>query len=198
MARLLFFTGHAGTGKTTLARRAVPMLHARTGESFCMLDKDTVYGAYSANVMGLLTGNPDDRDSPVYLANLRDAEYNGLLDIARENLSLNVNTVLVGPFSREVRSHRVFDAQALDMPAATRITVVWIDLDEQIAKERIIARAHPNDRYKLEHWDEYRQRRFDPDPDQYPQLIRHDNTHFDPVAFDRLVDRLCIRGCASE
>ena len=191
MARLLFFTGHAGTGKTTLARRAVPMLHARTGESFCMLDKDTVYGAYSANVMGLLTGNPDDRDSPVYLANLRDAEYDGLLDIARENLSLNVNTVLVGPFSREVRSHRVFDAPALDMPADTRITVVWIDLDEQIAKARIIARAHPNDRYKLEHWDEYRQRRFDPDPDGYPQLIRHDNTRFDPVAFDRLVDRLC-------
>lgn len=190
MARLLFFTGHAGTGKTTLARRAVPLLHGRTGESFCLLDKDTVYGAYSANVMGLLTGDPNDRDSPVYLENLRDAEYDGLLDIARENLALNVNTVLVGPFSREVRSHRVFDAQALGMPAATRITVVWIDLDEQTARERIIARANPNDRYKLEHWDEYRRRRFDPDPREYPLLIRHDNTSFDPAAFERLVDRL--------
>ncbi|MBN9425183.1 MAG: AAA family ATPase, partial [Burkholderiales bacterium] len=82
MARLIFFAGHAGTGKTTLAKRAVPLLHARTGQSFCLLDKDTVYGAFSAKVMGLLTGDPNDRDSPTYLQNLRDQEYSGLLDIA--------------------------------------------------------------------------------------------------------------------
>lgn len=191
MARLVFFAGHAGTGKTTLAKRAVPLLHARTGESFCLLDKDTVYGAYSAKVMGLLTGDPDDRDSPTYLEHLRDQEYAGLFDIARENLELGVNTVLVGPFSREVRSHRVFDAAALGMPAATRISVVWVELDEEAAKARIVARAHPNDRYKLAHWDEYRRRRFVPEPAEFPLLIRHDNTVFDSHAFDRLVERLC-------
>lgn len=191
MARLVFFAGHSGTGKTTLARRAVPMLHECTGESFCILDKDTVYGAYSAKVMGLLTGDPDDRDSPIYLEHLRDQEYDGLLEIARENLALGVNTVLVGPFSREVRSHQVFDPVALEMPRETRISVVWVELDEATAKARIIARAHPNDRYKLAHWDEYRKRRFDPDPGEFPLLIRHDNTVFDPHAFRLLVERLC-------
>lgn len=191
MARLVFFAGHAGTGKTTLAKRAVPLLHARTGESFCILDKDTVYGEYSAKVMGLLTGDPDDRDSPTYLEHLRDQEYMGLFEIARENLALGVNTVLVGPFSREVRSHRVFDPAALGMPADTRISVVWVELDEEAAKERIIRRAHPNDRYKLAHWEEYRKRRFVPDPSEFPQLIRHDNTAFDPHTFERLVERLC-------
>lgn len=191
MTRLVFFAGHAGTGKTTLAKRAVPLLHARTGESFCLLDKDTVYGEYSARVMGLLTGDPDDRDSPTYLEHLRDQEYHGLLEIARENLGLGVNTVLVGPFSREVRSHRVFDPVDLGMPADTLVSVVWVELDEATARERIIARAHPNDRYKLAHWDEYRKRRFDPDPAEFPALIRHDNTTFDEHAFDRLIERLC-------
>lgn len=190
MARLVFFAGHAGTGKTTLAKRAVPLLHARTRESFCILDKDTVYGTYSAKVMGLLTGDPDDRDSPTYLEHLRDQEYDGLFDIARENLELGVNTVLVGPFSREVRSHRVFDAVELGVPADTRITVVWVVVDEATAKQRIIARAHPNDRYKLTHWDEYRKRRFDPDPAEYPELVRHDNTVFDAAIFGRLIERI--------
>jgi len=191
MARLVFFAGHAGTGKTTLARRAVPLMHARTGESFCVLDKDTVYGAYSARVMGLLTGDPDDRDSPTYLEHLRDQEYHGLIDIATENLALGVNVLLVGPFSREVRSKRVFDAAALGVPAGTRISVVWVALDEATAKARIVARGDARDRYKLEHWDEYRKRRFDPDADGFPGLLRFDNTTFDEAAFERLIATIC-------
>ena len=69
MPRLIVFCGHAGAGKTSLAKRAIPLLHHRSGESFCLLDKDTVYGAFSSHVMGILTGNPNDRDSPLYLEN---------------------------------------------------------------------------------------------------------------------------------
>ena len=189
--RLIVFAGHAGTGKTTLAGMAVPRLHALTGESFCVLDKDTVYGAFSSKVMGLLTGDPDDRDSPTYLENLRDQEYSGLLDIARENLALGVNVVLVGPFSREVKSGRMFDAAALGMPAGTPIHVVWVALDEAEAKRRIVARDDHRDRYKLEHWDEYRKRRFDPDPAEYPALIRYDNTERSAERLEALLSRLC-------
>ncbi len=81
--RLILFAGHAGTGKTTLAKRAVPLLAERSGRDFFFLDKDTAYGAFSSHIMGLLTGDPADRDSPTYLQHLRDHEYSGLLDIAR-------------------------------------------------------------------------------------------------------------------
>ena len=188
--RLIVFAGHAGTGKTTLARIAVPRLHELTGESFCVLDKDTVYGAFSSKVMGLLTGDADDRDSPAYLENLRDQEYSGLLDIARENLALGVNVILVGPFSREVKSRRMFDADALGMPHGTPIRVVWVWLDEVIAKERIVARGDHRDRYKLEHWEAYRQRRFDPDAESFPELIRYDNTMRDPQRVEALLQQL--------
>ncbi len=190
MARLVFIAGHAGTGKSTLAQRAVPLLHARTGESFCVLDKDTVYGAYSAKVMGLLTGDADDRDSPTFLEHLRDQEYRGLLEVAAENLALGVNLVLVGPFSREVKSKRVFDPLALGVPADTRIHVIWVSLDESAARARIIGRGDARDRYKLAHWDEYRKRRFEPDPVEFPTLLRFDNTIFDAAAFGRLIDAI--------
>ena len=186
-ARLIVFAGHAGTGKTTLAHLAVPRLHAITGQSFCVLDKDTVYGAFSSKVMGLLTGDADDRDSPTYLENLRDQEYAGLIDIARENLALGVNVVLVGPFSREVRSRRMFDAEALGLPAATPIHIVWVLIDETEAKRRIVARGDHRDRYKLEHWDDYRKRRFAPAPSEFPALLHFDNTVFDAAAFERLI-----------
>ena len=59
--------GHAGTGKTTLAKQALPLLAGRSGRDFFFLDKDTAYGAFSSHIMGLLTGDPADRDSPTYL-----------------------------------------------------------------------------------------------------------------------------------
>ena len=65
MSKLIFICGHAGTGKTTLAKRLVRELNDETCQSFCLLDKDTLYGNYSSSVMGVLTGNPNDRDSPL-------------------------------------------------------------------------------------------------------------------------------------
>ncbi|VVD99314.1 ATPase [Pandoraea eparura] len=176
MTRLVFFCGHAGAGKTTLAKRLIGPLIARSGEAFCLLDKDTLYGAYSASVMGALTGNPNDRDSPVYLQTLRDPEYAGLLDTARENLRLGVNVLVVGPFSRELREGRLFDRAWLGVDDDVGIHVVWVELDEANAKARIVSRGNPNDAYKLAHWDDYRLRRFSPSVEAFPQLVRYDNT----------------------
>jgi predicted kinase len=190
MSRLIFFTGHAGVGKTTLSKMAVQQLHVLTGESFFLLDKDTVYSAYSAKVMGLITGDPHDRDSPTFLQNLRQPEYDGLLDIARDNLAIGVNVVICAPFSQEVKSRKLFDVQALGMPANTRIHVAWITIDEELAKLRIISRGDMRDRYKLAHWDEYRKRRFEPKEGEYPEMSIFNNTQFDADKFAELVKKL--------
>jgi predicted kinase len=190
MSRLIFFTGHAGVGKTALSKMAVQQLHVLTGESFFLLDKDTVYSAYSAKVMGLITGDPHDRDSPTFLKNLRQPEYDGLLDIARDNLAIGVNVVICAPFSQEVKTRKLFDVQALGMPANTRIHVAWITIDEELAKQRIISRGDMRDRYKLAHWDEYRTRRFEPKEGEYPEMSIFNNTQFDADNFAILVKKL--------
>ena len=195
MPRLIFFCGHAGTGKTTLARRTIAALMAEahvqcTGESFCLLDKDTLYGDYSSAVMGVLTGNPDDRDSPQYLQHLRNPEYHGLLATARENLGLGVSTIVVGPLSREIKAHQLADRAWLGVGDDVQVRIVWVQLDEQEAHRRITARGNRNDAWKLAHWDDYRQRLFVPAPADYPELLIYDNTRPPATAFDELLRAL--------
>ncbi len=186
--RLILFAGHAGTGKSTLAKKALPLIIEKTGEDFFFLDKDTAYGAFSAHVMELTTQNPNDRDSPFYLENLRDWEYQGLIDIARENLTLGVNVILVGPFSREIQSGRMFDAQALGVPRQTTIQIAWIDLDEAEAKKRMEKRADPRDEWKLAHWEQYTKRRTE--PPTHALLHRFDNSVFNEASFERFIDEI--------
>lgn len=186
--RLILFAGHAGTGKTSLAKRALPLIIEKTGEDYFFLDKDTVYGAYSAHVMELTTNNPNDRDSPFYLQNLRDWEYAGLIAIVKENLQLGVNVILVGPFSTEIQSGRIFNPADLGIPNTSSIRIAWIDLDEREAKNRIENRADPRDEYKLKHWDEYIKRRVN--PPEHIAIQRFDNLHFDEVEFEHLIDHL--------
>lgn len=142
---LILFAGHASTGKSTLAKRALPLIIEKTGEDFFFLDKDTAYGKYSTHVMALTTQNPNDRDSPYYLENLRDWEYEGLINIARENLLLGVNVILVGFFSKEIQSGRMFSPEELGVPAQTNIQITWIDLEEKEAKIRMQKMADPRD-----------------------------------------------------
>ena len=186
--RLILFAGHAGTGKSTLAKKALPLIIEETGEDFFFLDKDTVYGAFSAHVMGLTTQNPNDRDSPFYLENLRDWEYQGLIDIARENLLLGVNVILVGPFSKEIQSGKMFNAKELDIPIKTSIQIAWIDLEESEAKNRMEKRADPRDEWKLAHWEQYAKRRIE--PPTHSALHRFDNLAFNEFTFEKLINDL--------
>ena len=195
MPRLIFFCGHAGTGKTTLARRTIAALMAEahvqcTGESFCLLDKDTLYGDYSSAVMGVLTGDPNDRDSPPYLQHLREPEYAGLMKTARENLALGVNCIVVGPLSREVRAHKLTDRAWLGVGDEVQVRIVWVHLREDEARQRIAARGNPNDAWKLAHWDDYRTRLFMPEAKQYPELLLYDNTQAPDAAFEALLEQL--------
>jgi predicted kinase len=186
--RLILFAGHAGTGKSTLAKKALPLIIEKTGEDYFFLDKDTVYGAYSAHVMGLTTQNPNDRDSPYYLENLRDWEYQGLIDIARENLLLGVNVILVGPFSKEIQSGRMFNPEALGIPPQTQISIAWIDLDEKEAKLRMQKRGDPRDDWKLAHWEQYATRRIG--PPEHQSIKRFNNLQFNQATFNGLIDHL--------
>jgi len=186
--RLILFAGHAGTGKSTLAKKALPRIVEKTGEDFFFLDKDTVYGAYSAHVMDLTTNNPNDRDSPYYLENLRDWEYSGLIALAKENLQLGVNVILVGPFSSEIQSGRMFNPEELGVPNASSIKIAWIDLEANEAKHRMEMRADPRDEYKLAHWDQYLKRRVQ--PPEHIAIQRFDNLHFDEIKFEALLNHL--------
>jgi predicted kinase len=190
VTRLIFFCGHAGTGKTTLAKRLIAPLIRATGEAFCLLDKDVMYGPVGAAAMQALSGDPNDRDSPLFLQHLRDPEYRGLIDTARDNLQLGVSALVVAPLSREVRERRLFDRAWLGIGDDVQLRVVWVHTAEETARQRIVERADPNDAYKLAHWDEYRQRRFVPDGAMCDGLLMFDNTAPTPADQAALLARI--------
>jgi hypothetical protein len=138
--------------------------------------------------MGLLTGDPDDRDSPTYLQHLRDQEYSGLLDITRENIEIGNHVILVGPFTREILAGKFFQPTQLGMPANTVCRVAWIDLSSAEAKRRIEARNDKRDQWKLANWETYMKRRVE--PPSHPALMRLDNGSFDAAKFDVLLEFL--------
>jgi predicted kinase len=189
---LLFFCGHAGSGKTTLAKRLFPSLMHASGEPFCLLDKDTLYGPYSAAAIGALTGDPHDRDSPLFIKHFRDPEYRSLVDTAAENLALGVSAVVIAPLSREVREGRLFDRAWLGIGDDVAIRVVWTHVREDVARERIVARGDPNDAYKLAHWEQYRQRLFVPDETVAKTLLMFDTTAPSQSDYDALLTRLVV------
>ncbi|WGS51504.1 ATP-binding protein [Paraburkholderia sp. D15] len=190
MTSLLFFCGHAGTGKTTLAKKLLGPLMRASAQPFCLLDKDTLYGGYSAAAMAMLTGDPNDRDSPLFLEHLRDPEYRGLIDTARDNLQLGVSAIAVAPLSREVRERRLFDRAWLGIGEDITLRVVWVHTSDEVARQRIVARGDPNDAYKLANWDDYRQRRFVPNDDIRGELLMFNNTAPSGADHDALLERL--------
>jgi predicted kinase len=196
VTRLVFFCGHAGTGKTSLAKRLIGPLARATGEPFCLLDKDTLYGRTGAATLAALGEDPHDRDSPLFLRHLRDPEYQGMLDAARENLALGVSVIAVGPLSREVRERRLLDRAWLGVAADVGLAAVWVRTGEDTARQRIVARAHPDDAYKLAHWDTYRQRRFEPAGAQLDDLIVFDTSAPAPGDYDALLQRIVTASAA--
>ncbi len=140
--------------------------------------------------MGMLTGAPNDRDSPLFLQHLRDPEYRGLIDTARDNLELGVSALVVAPLSREVRERKLFDRAWLGVGDDVEIRVVWVYTAEATARQRILERGDPNDAYKLAHWDEYRQRRFMPEGESCIDLLMFDNTAAGMTDNDALLARI--------
>ena len=83
---------------------------------------------------------------------------------------------------------RMFRPEALGLPPNTKISIAWIDLNEDEARLRMQKRGDPRDNWKLEHWDQYVTRRID--PPIHSSLHRFDNANFNEIQFDHLIDQL--------
>jgi AAA domain len=103
-----------------------------------------------------LNGGQIDRDSPIYLEALRPLEYNALIATALDNLALGKTVFVVAPLGPELTDlewvHRLkHSVQGL----GGRLRAIWIEIDPETAKERMVARNEARDAWKLAHWDEF-------------------------------------------
>lgn len=156
---VLFLTGPAGCGKTTLAREWVRDRLQR-GEPWTLLDKDVVGGQHGPRLMEVLGADPNDRDSPLFKKEVRDLDYRATLQLAAQQLELGGSVVLPGPWTRELVEGLLAEPTRLGLPDVAS-TVVWLSLSDDERRRRIEARGHPLDEWKLAHWKAYAKGSFD-------------------------------------
>lgn len=154
MRKLLFFLGPAGAGKTTLAEAWL----RKHGGAY--LDMDTLLRPAAETIMTLAGQDPADRDSPFYKQHCRDLGYRITMDAALQQLALGLDSVVVGPFTKETENADWLKSE-LDRIDATiadvNVKVILVTLPtEDDYRDRIAARASSLDAWKLSNWEQFR------------------------------------------
>ncbi|WP_315795503.1 AAA family ATPase [Paenibacillus sp. BIC5C1] len=153
MSKLIFFLGGAGSGKTTLAK-ALSRKHKAA-----FLDMDILLRPAAEAIMTLQGLDPSDRDSPEYKRLCRDLGYRITMDAALDNVQLGIDTVVVGPFTKEIGTPEWIEQELARIGRSlddTDVRVAYIYLaNEALYRERITARQSPLDEWKLENWDAF-------------------------------------------
>ncbi|WP_223068079.1 AAA family ATPase [Paenibacillus caui] len=156
MQKLVFFVGVAGTGKTTVARKLAERMPA------AFLDRDTVGGRFVEKVLESNGLDKNDRDSEFYKKHLRDLEYDTTKDICIDNLAAGQSVFMISPFTAELKNKAWIEevlAAAGRSKADVDVKVIVVTLqDMDVQKQRIIERKTDRDTWKLEHWDDFKQR----------------------------------------
>lgn len=166
---VLFLTGPAGCGKTTLAQQWVRH-RLQQGDPWTILDKDLVGGLHGPRLLQALGGDPHDRDSPLFKREVRDLDYRTTLNLAAAQLELGGSVVLPGPWTQELVAGALADPARLGLPPVPS-AVVWMSLSDETRRRRIEQRGHPLDQWKLAHWEAYSKgsRNGEPPPCRGPQ-----------------------------
>lgn len=143
MYKVIIVCGSPGAGKSTYGKKVAKKSDA------IFLDLDTVTERLVKVGLKLAKHNENDRDSSFFKSNFRTAIYGTLFDVALENIN-HRNVVIVGPFTKEIRND--YWLSELKAKFKTDVEVYYLYCSPKERRKRIIERANPRDRYKLDDW----------------------------------------------
>lgn len=173
MKTFLLVTSPPASGKTFIAKKlagAIP--------NCVYLDKDSVI-VLSRQIFKA-AGEPFDRSSPFFERQVRNPEYEAILQIALEALEFNDCVIVNAPFTRELRDTAWLERMRGKLAGqGARLRIVWVHTELEVCRERMLARNSERDTWKLAHWEEYvKSRDFNP-PKGIPELVVIDNSGTD-------------------
>ena len=149
MKKMILVTSPPACGKTYISKELAKQL-----KHVVYLDKDTLI-TLSRQIF-VVAGEPYNRSSEFFEKNIRDYEYDCVVDLALEALEYDDIVLINAPFTREIRDvdyiHKL--KEKLAEKQAT-LVIVWVETSPDIVHERMIHRNSDRDTWKLEHWDEY-------------------------------------------
>ena len=149
MKRLILVTSPPACGKTYISKKLAENL-----KHVVYLDKDTLIPL--SRVIFEVAGEPYNRSSDFFKKYIRDVEYVTILDLACEALKYDDIVLINAPFTQEVRdSAYINELKKRLVKMNTKLTVIWVQTDVEVCKQRMILRGSDRDTWKIEHWDEY-------------------------------------------
>lgn len=147
--KLILVTSPPACGKTYISKQLAKRL-----KHVVYLDKDTLIRV--SKQIFAVAGEPYNRSSDFFEENIRDYEYECVVDLALEALEYDDIVLINAPFTREIRDMKYIAQlkERLEKKSAT-LVVVWVETSPEIVHKRMIARNSDRDTWKLENWDEY-------------------------------------------
>lgn len=149
MKRMILVSSPPACGKTYISKQLATNL-----KHVVYLDKDTLIPL--SKQIFRVAKKPYDRSSDFFEEQIRDYEYEVILDLGFEALCYDDTVLINAPFAREMRSPEYMIGLKEKLKAqGARLTVIWVVTSPEVCRERMLRRNSDRDVYKIRHWDEY-------------------------------------------
>ena len=146
---MILVTSPPACGKTYISKQL-----AKNLKHVVYLDKDTLI--VLSNRIFDVAGEERNRSSDFFESNIRNFEYEAIINIAMEALDYDDIVLINAPFTREIRSPEYVDQFRKRLAAKNaRLEIIWVVTDPEICHQRMIRRNSSRDTWKLENWDQY-------------------------------------------
>lgn len=149
MKRMILVSSPPACGKTYISKQL-----AKNLKHVVYLDKDTLIPL--SKQIFRVGKKPYDRSSDFFEENIRDYEYEVILNLGFEALQYDDTVLINAPFTREIRDTEYIEG--LKAKLATydaKLVIIWVVTTPEVCRERMLRRNSDRDLYKIKHWDEY-------------------------------------------
>lgn len=147
--KLILVTSPPACGKTYISKALAKRL-----KHVVYLDKDTLI-TLSRHIFEV-AGEPYNRSSEFFEKNIRNPEYECVVDLALEALDYDDIVLINAPFTREIRDMAYISNLKVKLKEKdATLVVVWVETSPEIVHQRMMKRNSDRDTWKLSHWDEY-------------------------------------------
>ncbi len=149
MKKLILVASPPACGKTRLSKRLAVDL-----KNVVYLDKDSVI-PLSKRVFKA-AHRPYNRSSAFFGREIRDYEYEVIVNIGVDNLKYNDRVIINAPFTKEIRDlEYISNLKSRVEKFDAELVVVWINSTAELCKKHMIKRNSDRDRWKITHFDDY-------------------------------------------
>jgi len=178
--------GAPGAGKSTVA----DLLARRLRPPGAVIDKDTLYSGFVAEVLAAHSRPHGEREGPWYDDHVKVHEYGGMAAAAAQIRASGTPVVLVAPFTQALREPGRWQ-MLVEQVGGGPVQLVWVRLDPALLHARLLARGRSRDAGKLADFAAFAARTRSDTPPVVPHLTL--DTGVPPAELPPAVDAVLAR-----